>query len=158
VKGAATERWVPRLRGTLPPTVKPGTGVDGELLLRADFIPGGEPRLPAQVTGAQAAAVEPGHVTARKSLRFTDGRPVAVALVALGNRFVLDQFRDGRRSARIDVPGFTPNGGRIILFDVYAEEGVPEQLGVTIEWAAEDSARIVDHFYAAFAREFDFIN
>jgi len=81
-----------------------------------------------------------------------------VALVALGQRFVLDQFIGDRRTARIDVPDFNPRAGRIITFEVYVEEAEPAALGIFVEYAAEDSSRILDHFYAAFPREFEFVN
>jgi hypothetical protein len=156
VEGATTRRWMPLLRPARPADRGPGTGFDNELLLRVDYIPGGTPRRPHQVTGAAAAGLPPGRVRARRSLRFTNGRPVEVALVALGDRFVLDEFIDGRRTARIDVPGFRPKDGRVIELEVYAE-AAPQQLGVYIEFSHAESARIQSHFYDAYPREFHFI-
>jgi len=97
-------------------------------------------------------------VRTRRSMRFRNGRPVGVALVALGQRFVLDQFIGGRRTARIDVPDFNPREGRIITFEVAVEEAEPAALGIFIEYAKENSSRILDHFYVAFPREFDFVD
>jgi hypothetical protein len=96
-------------------------------------------------------------VRARRRLRFPSGRPVEVALVQLGGRIVLDEFVEGRRTARIDVPGFRPAGGRIVTFEAYAEEGA-EQLGIYVEYANEGSARLLDHFYGAFPGEFEFVD
>ncbi len=71
---------------------------------------------------------------------------------------MLDQFIGGRRTARIDVPDFNPRGGRIITFEVSVEEAEPAALGIFIEYTEEDSSRILDHFYAAFPREFEFVD
>ncbi len=78
--------------------------------------------------------------------------------MALGQRLVLDQFIGGRRTARIDVPDFNPREGRIITFEVSVQEADPAALGIFIEYAKKDSSRILHHFYAAFPREFDFVD
>jgi Protein kinase domain len=154
VDGAKATRWIPDLAGK-----RAERGFDNELLLKVEYIRGGQQRLPDQVTGAAAARLKPGRVVRRTRLRFMSGRPVEIALVSLGDRYALDEFVEGRRSARTDVPAdFVPGQGRILTFDIYAEEGVPEQLGVTIEYARTDSARILDHFYSVFPREFSFVN
>ena len=154
VDGAKTTRWTPY--------VNLGKRVDrgfaNELLLRVEYLRGGQQRLPHQVTGAAAADLKPGRVVKRRRLSFTSGRPVEMALVSLGDRFALDEFLDGRRSARIDVPAdFRPGDGRIVTFDVHAPPG-SETVEIAIEYARTDSARLVRHFYAAFPREFEFIN
>jgi hypothetical protein len=155
VDGARTTRWIP----DLATGQRIERGFDNELLLRVEYVAGGQQQLPAQVTGRAAAGLKPGREARRTRLRFMSGRPVEIALVSLGDRYALDEFVEGRRSARIDVPAdFRPGEGRILTFDVYAEEGVPEQLGVTIEYARTDSARILDHFYSVFPREFSFVN
>jgi hypothetical protein len=77
----------------------------------------------------------------------------------LGDRFALDEFLDGRRTARIDVPAdFRPGEGRILTFQVHVPPAAPEALEITIEYARTDSARILRHFYGAFPREFEFVN
>lgn len=157
-QGTATQRWIPRLKGTQPATIGPGTGPDRELLLRVEYVPGGRQRTPRALTGQAARTAESGRVRVRRRLRFTNGRPVGIALVGLGDRFVLDEFVDGRRSARIDVPDFRPAGGRILDFEVYAEPAFPQVLGIYMEYANEESARIIDHFYSAFPREFSFVD
>jgi hypothetical protein len=158
VDRATTRRWIPLLTAGRPPDRGPGTGLDRELLLRVEYVPGGQQREPEQVTGAEAARLPAGRIRARRRLRFESGRPVEVALVELGGRFVLDQFMRGERTARIDVPDLRPSeGGRILEFEVSAEAD-REQLGVYLEYANEESARILDHFYDAFPRQFHFID
>jgi Protein kinase domain len=158
VDGATTRRWIPLLTGEAPADRGPGTGFDHELLFRVEFVPGDQQRQPEHVAGAEAEELRPGRIRARRKLRFESGRPVEVALVELNGRFVLDEFLDGRRSARIDVPGFIPSKeGRLLVFEVYAEAD-RDQLGIYIEYANEQSARIRDHFFAARPREFEFVD
>jgi len=157
VDGAATLRWMPRLVGIEPADRGAGTGFDHELLLRVDYVAGGRQRLPRQVTGAEAERLAPGRLVRQRRVRFTNGRPVEIRLVRLGDRYALDMLRDGKRTARVEVQGFHARGGRIIQLEVYAETE-PAALGVFIEYAREDSARILNHFYATTARDFEFVN
>jgi hypothetical protein len=84
---------------------------------------------------------------------------VEVDLVRVGSGLVLDELIDGRRVARTDVPDLRAPGGRVITFEVYAETDVDAQtLGIYIEYANEESARIISHFYLASPSEFDFID
>ena len=156
--GATTTRWIPQLRARRPPDLAAGTGMDGELLLRAEVIPGEDQRRPRQVVGAAAARLEDGRVVRRTRLRYGNGEPAEIRLVAIGERMAVDLHRDGRRIARLDMPGFRPAGGRLITFEVLAEESEPEQIGVYIEYANENSSRILSHYADAFAREFNFVN
>ena len=80
-----------------------------------------------------------------------------IDLVAIGGRYVLDQRIDGRRTARIEVPGFLPGHGDVITFDPYSEDA-GSGLGIYLEYVATNSARVLSHFYAAFPREFQFVN
>jgi len=155
VEGARTTRWFP--------TVNMGKPVKGgyanELLLRVEYARGGQQRLPKQVTGAAAADLRPGRVVKRRRLRFTSGRPVEIALVSLGDRFALDQFMEGRRTARIEVPtDFVPGAGRIFTFDVRAQPSAAEILDIFMRYARTDSARLLHHFYGAFPHEFEFVD
>jgi hypothetical protein len=153
VEGARATRWSPYVNKGK----RVDRGFENELLLRMEYLPGGQQWLPDQVTGAAAADLKPGRVLKRRRLSFIDGRPVEIALVSLGDRFALDEFLDGRRTARIDVPAdFRPGEGRIITFDVHAAS--PEALDLAIEYTRTDSARIVRHFYGVFPREFSYIN
>ncbi len=158
VAGATTQRWIPRLGPLRRAEFPPGSGFDKELLLRVDYVPGGEQDLPAQVNGAAANNLPAGKVRRRAALRFESGRPVEIALVAIDRRIVLDQFIAGRRTARIDVPGFRPENGRILTFETYVEKSEPEQLGIYLEYLNEESARVQTHFYAAIPRRFNFVN
>jgi serine/threonine kinase PknH len=158
VAGAETNRWIPVLAATRELDFGAGTGFDNELLLRVELVPGGERRLPRQVNGAAAAGLDPGRVRVRRKLRFANGRPVEVDFVQLGSRFVVDEFIDGRRTARIDVPDMLPSeDGALVEFEVYAETDA-QHLGVYIEYVNDESARVIDHFYDAYPHEFDFID
>jgi hypothetical protein len=158
VAGATTERWVPRLSVNRPPDFGPGTGFDEELLFRVEYIADAQQRIPDQVTGAEARGLRPGRVRERHVVRFKGGRTFEEALVELDGRFVLDQFVDGRRTARIGVPDFQPKGGRVITFEVAATGTKPPAVGIYLEYANADSARILSHYYGSDAREFEFVN
>jgi hypothetical protein len=151
VDGARTRRWIPEL----PFGKAPERGFPNELLLRVEYVPGGRQRVPAQLGGAQAATLEPGRVVKRARVRYANGPPTELALVSLGDRFVLDQFLAGRRTARIDVPDFRPRDGRILTFKTFAQ---PDHVDVLIEYAQAESSRIQFHYFATFPREFEFIN
>ncbi|WP_053225867.1 serine/threonine-protein kinase [Solirubrobacter soli] len=153
VAGAATSRWPGRIRGRQAPLA----GERGEVLLRVELLPGASQHVPAQLNGAAAANAPSGSDRARRRARFTDGRRADVALVEVGDRFALDLYAGRRRVARIDVPELRPHGGRLIAFDVSAEPSEREQLDIDLEYANEDSARILSHFYVAYAREFEFV-
>jgi len=153
VEDARTARWIP----DLSTGKRRDRGFDDELLFRVEYLRGGQQRLPKLVTGAAAADLKPGRVVRRKRLRFTNGRPVEVVLVSLGNRFALDEFLEGRRAARIDVPlDFRPDAGQIRTFEPYVEASVGEQVGVSIEYARDHSARLLRHFYSVVPREIEF--
>ena len=128
VEGARTRRWIP----LLPYGKKPvDRGFANELLLRVDYVRGGQQRVPHQVTGAAAEKLKPGRVVKRRRLRFASGRRVEIALVSLGNRFALDEFLGGRRTARIGVPAdMRPGAGRILTFWVDAPAAAPETLQI----------------------------
>ncbi len=109
------------------------------------------------MTGPEAADLPRGEVVRRERLRFADGRPVEVAIVRLGTRFALDQFMGGRRTARIGVPGWRGPGGRVIKFDVYVDESEPAALYANVEYANEESERILHHYYVGYAGEFELV-
>jgi hypothetical protein len=157
VKGATTERWIPNIQGSQEPNLAAGTGFDKELLLRVEFLPGGEQQLPEQVAGAAAATLPAGKVEKRHRLRYTGGPAVEIDLVAINGRYALDEVIDGKRTARVFVPDFFPGRGDVITFDAYAEEE-GSGLGIYLEYVAVNSARVLNHFYAAFPNQFQFIN
>jgi hypothetical protein len=158
VGGAATERWVPRVGPARPPDLEEGSGFDHELLLRAELVPGAEPRVPRQLTGDRAASAPDGRLRARRSLRFTNGRPVTLELVRLDDRLVLDMVLAGRRAARIHVPDFRPEGGRLLKFEVLAEPSEPQGLGVFLQHVNGESTRIRQHYFVGNPGQFTFIN
>ena len=155
VDGARTRRWIPEL-----PHGKPvDRELANELLLRVDYVPGGQQRVPDQVSGAAAADLEPGRVVRRGRLRYPSGRRFEIALVSLGDRFALDEFLAGRRTARIDVPAdFRPGAGRILVFMPAVTASEPEAGGVYMEFVRTDSARILRHYYGFFPREFEYVD
>ncbi|MEA2195642.1 MAG: hypothetical protein QOG42_2076, partial [Solirubrobacteraceae bacterium] len=156
VAGAATDRWIPRLKGT---PRAPRAGVAAELLLRAELLPGREPAAPPQVTGAAAAALPAGRVVRSRRARYNDGRAVDIAVVDLPGHVALDLRRDGRRVARQELPDFRPGDGRVITLEVEPdEETEAEQVGVFVEYANAGSARILSHYVVAYGREFQFVN
>ena len=53
---------------------------------------------------------------------------------------------------------FRPGEGRILQFAVDPVPSEPAALGIFVEYARKDSARIVSHYYDAFPREFAFAN
>ena len=155
--GATTNRWIPLLTGTLrPPELGAGKGFDDELLFRVEYAPGGRQESPAQVTDARAEKLEAGRVRAHHTSRY-EGRAFEHALVAVEDRIVLDEFAEGRRTARIDVPGFQ-RGGRVITFEVDEGEANQPDFGIYVEYANPDSARILSHYYVVAPGGFELVN
>ncbi len=156
-EGATTERWFPTRRGKprLPADKGPGTGVDGELLVRADFVPGGKRRDPQVLTGAAAADAPPGRRVARRTLTFADGRRVGLEVVEVGDVVVLDLIRGGRRVARAGLPDFLP-GGRVITVSPLSYDDSEAAGEVGVEWVNENSARVREHYYGVYPRNVEF--
>ena len=156
VAGAATLRWIPRLRGTPRPSQ---AGPRAELLLRAELLPDMAPELPPQVKGSAAAGLPAGRVRRVIHMRYNNGRPAVLKLVDLPGRMALDLFRDGRRVARQQLPDFRPGSGRVVQMQVEpAEETEAEQIGITIDYANAGSTRILSHYVVAYGREFEYFN
>jgi hypothetical protein len=155
--GATTERWIPPRHGL--PGKKPdygrGTGFDREILLRVDYFPGKVWHLPSQLVGSPAATAPLGSQRARRSIHFTDGRSVSIALTELRWTVVLDLFRRGRRVARIDVPDLLP-GGRIVELHAHSYDQETAQGEVGISWVNPGSARIIEHYVGVLPSMFDF--
>ena len=103
--GATTGRFTPILVG-LDKRFRPGP--EGEILMRADFLPGGRQRQPPGIRGAAAAAAPDGRVLERRRFEAGAGGRDEARLVLVDGRGVLEFLRDGRRVARIDVPGMLP--------------------------------------------------
>jgi tRNA A-37 threonylcarbamoyl transferase component Bud32 len=143
--GAATERWTPPLRGAVATSAP---AVAGELLLRADYLPGGAPRTSPRLAGAPAAAAPAGTVLARRAGRFANGGAFEVRVVRVGSTGAVDLLRDGRRIGRVDVPMLGADVEEILALVVVVEPSSPEQLGIDLVFARPDSARLVRHYLA----------
>jgi serine/threonine-protein kinase len=157
VDGATTERWLPHVASARAPDFTAGHGLDDELLLRVDYIPGGRQRQPHQVRGPAAAALPAGHVIARAGRHFADGRPVAIDIVEAGGVVAVDEVIAGKRFARLDLPGFAP-GGRVITFHADPSPDFAEDVEIYIEYASEDSTRVFAHYVAADQNGFVFVD
>jgi Protein kinase domain len=154
VEGARASRWFGEVvRGD--PVER---GFAKELLLRVEYVPGGQQRVPNQVTGAAAADLSPGRVVERRRFRYGSGRAAEIVLVSLGDRFALDQFLEGRRTARLDVPtDFQPGEGRILTFEAAPIPGEPNAASVFMEYARTNSARLQNHYIGVLPHEFEFV-
>ncbi|MBJ7520866.1 MAG: serine/threonine protein kinase [Solirubrobacteraceae bacterium] len=154
VPGATVDRWLPPVAGAGRPADRgAGTGFDVELLLRVGITPGAERRAPRQVTGSAAADLPDGRVRARRESTL-DGRPIEMALVEVDGRLALDLVQSRRRLARVEIPGAR---ARAAVARFVAAEWSPDQTGVDIDVVNEGSARVVQHTYAAFDRQFELI-
>lgn len=154
VAGATTERWLPPLTGLgRAPDRGEGTGFDHELLLRVGVLPGGHHRVPLQVRGSAAARLPAGRVRERRGVRLR-GQTIELALVQVGRTFALDEFAGARRVARIEVPGMRPRA-EVTLF--LAALWAPRKAGLDLNYVNEDSARVVQHTYAASSKGFTLV-
>jgi hypothetical protein len=152
--GATTGRWTPPIRGAI---AAPKAAATGELLLRADYQPGGTPRAPARLDGAAAAAAPDGKILVRREGRFTNGRRFEVRVVDLGGRGALDLLLGGRRIARIEMPGMqTPLDAppQVLL---YVEPSVPQQSGITVRYTRAGSDRLLHHYFDVTDRRLEFV-
>ena len=153
VAGATTGRFTPPLRGAIMPSVQ---GPAGELLVRVDYLPGGEQRVPKQVNGAPAATLPDGKVVRHRPVRTARGVRVAIDLVLLDGRYKLDLRRGSRRVARVDLPDLAGEG-RILQFSVETDD-VAEQFYMFMEWVGTDSQRVISRYVEGNASEFSFVN
>ena len=151
--GAATERWLAPVGGAYGlPDEGEGSGFDYELMLRADFVPGGRVREPPQLQGAAAASAPGGTVRERVPVKISvPPTRVEVAVVEVGERVALDLFNGGRRLARMFVPGLLPGGQPIELDAVtYPGEGFSE---ADLWWVNPNSGRVEFHFFGVYPRQ-----
>jgi hypothetical protein len=142
-EGATTDRWLDVLGGFYEEADRgAGTGFDYEMLLRAEFVPGGELRAPEEVSGAAAASLPDGRV--RRSSDVVIARPraeVTVQLVEVGDRVALDLRDGGARTARMLIPGLLP-GAQLIKFETFAVEE-RDSFGVGLFWVNPSGGRAI---------------
>jgi predicted Ser/Thr protein kinase len=145
-EGATTRRWMSPIGGFYgSPDRGAGTGLDHEVLVRADFVAGGKVESPPQLTGARAARAADGRVRDRVRVTISEPRATVTALlVEVGDRVALDVVYEGRRAARTYLPGLIP-GGEPANLKAYVYEGEPvAEVGVW--WVNPNSGRLIFHF------------
>jgi hypothetical protein len=141
--GARTDRWFGPLRYTTrTPEKGPGTGFDHELLLRVEYVPGADWRLPGALVGADAASATPGRPAGRYILR-RGAKPAALVVVRVGGEVFADLVVGGRRLVRLPVESARGDG------ELRAIEYVAARFGlqiVRVSWRNQHSS--VVHEYA----------
>ena len=155
--GATTQRWLDPGGGAFgAPDRDAGTGFDYELLLRTDFVAGGEPRMPKELSGAAAAQATDGLVRKRTDVEFTEpDSTVNVELVEVDGGVALDLFNGDKRLKRVFVPGLLPGGAPIDL-TAYTSKGA-EFGEVDVSWVNPDSGRLIFHFFSVSNRQLDYV-
>jgi len=145
--GATTQRWFDPAGGAYgAPDRGPGTGLDSELLLRADFVAGAEGETPRSLSGPAAERAPDGQVRERVEVEISKPPATApVELVEVGGRVALDLYRGERRIQRVFVPGLLP-GGLPISLDTFVYEG-DDHSEVDVSWVNPNSGRMVFHFF-----------
>ncbi len=153
---ATTGRWQPALGGLGSP---PQRGFAGELLLQADYTPGGRPREPLQLNGGRAVSAPEGDLLLRRLARYDGGARAELRIVMVRGQGRLDLLRGGRRLARIDIPGLTepidPFSLRLIPVTT---EGTARNIGIDVRWTQLSSSRLRFHYFVAYGRKFEFVN
>jgi serine/threonine-protein kinase len=145
--GATTQRWLEPKGGAYgTPDLGEGSGLDGEIALRAEFVPGKRTVLPEHLKGAAAAKAPDGTVRDRDPVEVdSPSRRLDVELVEVGQRVALDVSRDGRRSLRVFIPDLRPEGLPVELM----ADPVPGEpfLGAAVWWVNPNTGRMIFHFY-----------
>jgi hypothetical protein len=148
--GAETERWLAPVGGLygLPDE---GAGLEDEIALRADFVPGRVAQ-PEQLLGAAAADAPAGTVRERAKAEISKlATVIEVAVVETDGRVAIDLFRGGRRTARMFIPGLLPGGAPIDLgADTIPGEGFVQ---VGLFWVNPVSGRLIYHHFSAVPSE-----
>jgi serine/threonine kinase PknH len=156
-EGATTQRWLKPEGGFFGrPDRGAGTGFDYELALRADLVPGAKPEVPEQLLGKAAARAPDGVV--RKSADVDISTPadtVTIELVEVKGKVYLDLLNDGRRRARIGVPGLLP-GGQLVGLELLPLDGEPFS-AVGVSWINPNSGRLLVLGYSAYRNRFLFV-
>ncbi len=138
---STTARWFGPLALSARPIERgSGTGLDSELLLRAEYEPGAAWSIPGAMTGSAARRAPAGQVLAARDSQ-APGRSVqTVAVVRVGWRIVVDLLARDLRVARAPVQG-ADAAGRLLGITVL---GRPI---VRLRWSNPDG-RVVAHDYA----------
>jgi hypothetical protein len=115
VPGASTARWLGQLL-VEPRAIElgPGTGFDDEILLRADYTRGAQPRLPGALSGRPAQRAPAGRTLSSDTVEI-GGVVRRVAVVRLADSIAVDLFAGHRRLARLRAPEVEP-AGRLVNF------------------------------------------
>lgn len=148
--GATTERWTSPVGAGSGPGER--TGLDREVMLRAELDPGAVRTPPRQVTGAEAAALPAGRELAASSAKLPDGRQVRVALRLVDGRIVLDLERAGRRRSRLFVPEVDPKG-RVVELKAFESPGNASQLNFA--WRNPDATKDTEQYFGLEAESLD---
>ncbi len=148
---ATTNRWFPHLTGypsRSEPDKGPGTGVDGEITVRADIEAGAKPELPKLVDGSKAAKLESGRLIESNTMRLDNPKTVRLDLIALDGAVYLDLFNGGKRAARMEVPDASPFG-EVVDADTYTYKG--DNSGeFFFQYVNDASGRIIDRDFGVY--------
>lgn len=141
-RGASTERWLgPLSLSPRPVDLGPGSGLDREIALRAEYVPGARPAAGGLLTGRRAERAPAGRVLQARDVELPAGRRRTVALVALPGTVAIDLLDGARRVARLPVPDADPRG-ELLEFATYGEP-LP-----ILRWRNRGGA-VVKHEYVA---------
>jgi hypothetical protein len=142
---ATTARWLAPL-GVIPRSADQGphTGLDRELCLRVEYLPGARAVMPGLLTGPAAAEAPAGRRLAERPVELPDGAAATIGVVRLPRAIAVDLVQSGARSARVPVAGADP-GGRLVGLTVFG--GRTPQL----DWRNPDGT-VVHHDYSVGAR------
>lgn len=148
VRGAATARWFGPLVLTPRPVERDsGTGLDYEVLLRVDYVPGAKGGASGRLTGRAARLAAPGRTLGSREVDLPGPSVRTVAVVRLRDRVFLDLLADRRRLVRIAVEDVDPRGRLLNLTAVYGR--VPRAV-----WRDPDG-RVIRRDYAVGPRSLD---
>ncbi len=147
-EGATTQRWFNPTGGAYgTPDRGPGTELDYEVALRADFVPDEVVEPPRHLTGSAAANAPDGRVRDVEPLKVDSlDEPLRIELVEIGNDVAVDVLSEGRRTLRVFLPDLVPLGVPVELKTVrYAGEPFGE---VDVWWVNPNTGRSIFHFLA----------
>ncbi len=140
--GATTERWTSPVGAGSGPGRR--TGLDREVLLRAELEVGAVRTLPRQLTGTEAESAPDGRELAASSAALPDGRQVRVALRLVEGKVVLDLERGGKRRSRLFVPRVDPKG-HVVELHAFESPGNASQLNFA--WRNPGELKDVEQYF-----------